>query len=103
MAADLAADLDGRLYEQYYSGQEVSDHLAPYSVVRYYYNTTPSRVLVVETTHHAHLPWRVLGWSCMEMATVTLRFFKSSWPKNPYWGKQRDPDDPLGTLRCVEL
>ena len=48
MAADLAADLDNRLYEQYYSGQEVPDHLAPYSVVRYYYNTTPSRVLVIE-------------------------------------------------------
>ena len=44
----MAADLDNRLYEQYYSGQEVPDHLAPYSVVRYYYNTTPSRVLVVE-------------------------------------------------------
>ena len=48
MAADLAADLDNRLYEQYYSGQEVPDHLAPYSVVRYYYNTTPSRVLIIE-------------------------------------------------------
>ena len=84
MAADLAADLENRLYEQYFSGQEVPDHLAPYSVVRYYYNTTPSRVLVVEP--HTMLvshggPWVVLH----ENGNHNFEVLEELMAKNPYW------------------
>ena len=84
MAADLAADLDNRLYEQYYSGQEVPDHLAPYSVVRYYYNTTPSRVLVVEphTMPISHGGPRVVLHG---NGNCDLEVLEELMAKNPYW------------------
>ena len=84
MAADLAADLDNRLYEQYYSGQEVPDHLAPYSVVRYYYNTTPSRVLVVEphTMPISHGGPRVFLHG---NGNCDLEVLEELMAKNPYW------------------
>ena len=84
MAADLAADLDNRLYEQYFSGQEVPDHLAPYSVVRYYYNTTPSRVLIVEphTMPISHGgPRAVLHGN----GNCDLEVLEEPMDKNPYW------------------
>ena len=84
MAADLAADLDNRLYEQYYSGQEVPDHLAPYSVVRYYYNTTPSRVLLVEpdTMPISHGGPRVVLHG---NGNHDLEVLEDLMAKNPYW------------------
>ena len=84
MAADLAADLDNRLYEQYYSGQEVPDHLAPYSVVRYYYNTTPSRVLVVEphTMPISHGGPRVVLHG---NGNCDFEVLEELMAKNPYW------------------
>ena len=84
MAADLAADLDNRLYEQYYSGQEVPDHLAPYSVVRYYYNITPSRVLVVEphTMPISHGGPRVVLHG---NGKCDLEVLEELMAKNPYW------------------
>ena len=84
MAADLAADLDNRLYEQYYSGQEVPDHLAPYSVVRYYYNTTPSRVLIVEphTMPISHGGPRVVLHG---NGNCDLEVLEELMAKNPYW------------------
>ena len=84
MAADLAADLDNRLYEQYYSGQEVPDHLAPYSVVRYYYNTTPSRVLVVEphTMPISHGGPRVVLHG---HGNCDFEVLEELMAKNPYW------------------
>ena len=84
MAADLAADLDNRLYEQYYSGQEVPDHLAPYSVVRYYYNTTPSRVLVVEphTMPISHGGPRVVLHG---NGNRDFEVLEELMAKNPYW------------------
>ena len=84
MAADLAADLDNRLYEQYYSGQEVPDHLAPYSVVRYYYNTTPSRVLIVEphTMPISHGGPRVVLHG---NGNHDLEVLEELMAKNPYW------------------
>ena len=84
MAADLAADLDNRLYEQYYSGQEVPDHLAPYSVVRYYYNTTPSRVLIVEphTMPISHGGPRVVLHG---NGNRELEVLEELMAKNPYW------------------
>ena len=84
MAADLAADLDNRLYEQYYSGQEVPDHLAPYSVVRYYYNTTPSRVLVEEphTMPISHGDPRVVQHG---NGNCDFEVLEELMAKNPYW------------------
>ena len=84
MAADLAADLDNRLYEQYCSGQEVLDHLAPYSVVRYYYNTTPSRVLVVEphTMPISHGGSRVVLHG---NGNHDFQVLEELMAKNPYW------------------
>ena len=84
MAADLAADLENRLYEQYYSGQEVPDHLAPHSVVRYYYNTTPSRVLVVEphTMPISHGGPRVVLHG---IDNRDLEVLEELMAKNPYW------------------
>ena len=84
MAADLAADLDNRMYEQYYSGQEVPDHLAPYSVVRYYYNTTPSRVLVVEphTMPISHGGPRVVLHG---NGNCDFEVLEELMAKNPYW------------------
>ena len=84
MAADLAADFDNRLYEQYYSGQEVPDHLAPYSVVRYYYNTTPSRMLVVEphTMPISHGDPRVVLHG---NGNCDLEVLEELMAKNPYW------------------
>ena len=83
-AEDLAADLDNRLYEQYYSGQEVPDHLAPYSVVRYYYNTTPSRVLIVEphTMPISHGGPRVVLHG---NGNCDLEVLEELMAKNPYW------------------
>ena len=84
MPAVLVADLDNRLYEQYYSGQEVPDHLAPYSVVRYYYNTTPSRVLVVEP-HSMPIshggPRVVLHGN----GNCDFEVLEELMAKNPYW------------------
>ena len=84
MAADLAADFDNRLYEQYYSGQEVPDHLAPYSVVRYYYNITPSRVLVVEphTMPISHGGPRVVLHG---HGNCDFEVLEELMAKNPYW------------------
>ena len=84
MAAELAADLDNRLYEQYYSGQEVPDHLAPYSVVRYYCNTTPSRVLVLEphTMPISHGGPRVVLHG---NGNRDLEVLEELMAKNPYW------------------
>ena len=84
MAADLAADFDNRLYEQHYSGQEVPDHLAPYSIVRYYYNITPSRVLVVEphTMPISHGGPRVVLHG---NGNCDLEVLEDLMAKNPYW------------------
>ena len=80
----MAADLDNRLYEQYYSGQEVPDHLAPYSVVRYCYNTTPSRVLVVEphTMPISHGGPRVVLHG---NGNCDFEVLGELMAKNPYW------------------
>ena len=84
MAADLAADFDNRLYEQHHSGQEVPDHLVPYSVVRYYYNITPSRVLVVEphTMPISHGGPRVVLHG---NGKCDLEVLEELMAKNPYW------------------
>ena len=84
MAADLAADSDNKLYEQYYSGQEVPDHIAPYSVVRYYYNTTPFRVLVVEphTIPISHGGPRVVLHG---NGNCDFEVLEELMAKNPYW------------------
>ena len=84
MAADLAADFDNRLYEQHYSRQEVPDHLAPYSIVRYYYNITPSRVLVVvpHTMPISHGGPRVVLHG---NGNRDLEVLEDLMAKNPYW------------------
>ena len=70
--------------KQYYSGQEVPDHLAPYSVVRYYYNTTPSRVLVVEphTMPISHGGPRVVLHG---NGNRDFEVLEELMAKNPYW------------------
>ena len=100
MAADLAADLENRLYEQYFTGQEVPDHLAPHSVVRYYYNTTPSRVLVVEphTMPASHGGSRVVlhGNNNRDLEVLEELMAKNM-------GKQRGLIDLKGSLWSLKL